>query len=82
MRSGDSYLAPSYNVALQTMQPVVRLIEDIGKMELTVMRWGLVPFWIPVANCVISPIVPVGRKQRFGSVRPEPRSSDRLIAEG
>ncbi|SPE17983.1 putative SOS response-associated peptidase YoqW [Candidatus Sulfotelmatomonas gaucii] len=40
-----SYFAPSYNVAPQTFQPVVRLSEDTGDRELTVMRWGLVPFW-------------------------------------
>ena len=41
----DSYLAPSYNVAPQSMQPVVRLNTETGVRELTVMRWGLVPFW-------------------------------------
>jgi putative SOS response-associated peptidase YedK len=41
----DSYFAPSYNVAPQTFQPVVRLNPDSGERELTVMRWGLVPFW-------------------------------------
>lgn len=41
----DSYFAPSYNVAPQSLQPVVRLDSETGKRELTVMRWGLVPFW-------------------------------------
>jgi putative SOS response-associated peptidase YedK len=41
----DSYLAPSYNVAPQSFQPVVRLSPETGNRELTVMRWGLVPFW-------------------------------------
>jgi len=41
----DSYLAPSYNVAPQSFQPVVRLSPETGERELTVMRWGLVPFW-------------------------------------
>lgn len=41
----DSYLAPSYNVAPQSFQPVVRLDPETGDRELTVMRWGLVPFW-------------------------------------
>ena len=41
----DSYLAPSYNVAPQSFQPVVRLSPDTGERELTIMRWGLVPFW-------------------------------------
>jgi putative SOS response-associated peptidase YedK len=41
----DSELAPSFNVAPQTMQPVVRLNRETGQRELTVMRWGLVPYW-------------------------------------
>lgn len=41
----DSYFAPSYNVAPQSLQPVVRLDSETGQRELTVMRWGLVPFW-------------------------------------
>jgi putative SOS response-associated peptidase YedK len=41
----ESYFAPSYNVAPQSMQPVVRLDAETGERELTVMRWGLVPFW-------------------------------------
>jgi putative SOS response-associated peptidase YedK len=41
----ESYLAPSYNVAPQSFQPVVRLAPETDERELTVMRWGLVPFW-------------------------------------
>jgi putative SOS response-associated peptidase YedK len=41
----DTYLAPSYNVAPQSFQPVVRLSSETGERELTVMRWGLVPYW-------------------------------------
>ena len=41
----DSCFAPSFNVAPQTMQPIVRLDIETGQRELTVMRWGLVPFW-------------------------------------
>ncbi|MGA2890996.1 MAG: SOS response-associated peptidase family protein [Terracidiphilus sp.] len=42
----DSYFAPSYNVAPQSFQPVVRLNLETGERELTVMRWGLIPSWI------------------------------------
>jgi putative SOS response-associated peptidase YedK len=38
-------LRPSWNVAPQTFQPVVRLNRDTGERELVLMRWGLVPFW-------------------------------------
>lgn len=51
----DSYLAPSYNVAPRSFQPVVRLNED-GARELAIMRWGLVPFWAKDANSGFSPI--------------------------
>jgi putative SOS response-associated peptidase YedK len=38
----DSSFAPSYNVAPQSLQPVVRLDSETGQRELTIMRWGLV----------------------------------------
>jgi putative SOS response-associated peptidase YedK len=41
----DSYLAPSYNVAPQSLQPVVRLDIETGERELTIVRWGLIPFF-------------------------------------
>ena len=34
----DSYLEPSYNIAPQSFQPVVRLDPETGERELTVMR--------------------------------------------
>ena len=41
----ETNLAPSFNVAPQSFQPLVRLKGETGKNELTVMRWGLVPYW-------------------------------------
>ena len=41
----EAYFAPSYNVAPQSLQPIVRLDSETSERELTVMRWGLVPFW-------------------------------------
>jgi SOS response associated peptidase (SRAP) len=38
-------VAPSYNVAPTTMQPVIVSDRDTGKRALRVMRWGLIPFW-------------------------------------
>ena len=38
-------IVPSFNIAPQTFQPIVRLNRDSGERELTVMRWGLVPWW-------------------------------------
>lgn len=36
---------PSWNVAPQTFQPVVRLNQDTGQREIVLMRWGLIPYW-------------------------------------
>ena len=36
---------PSWNVAPQTFQPVVRLNRDTREREIVMMRWGLIPFW-------------------------------------
>ncbi len=41
----ETNLAPSFNVAPQTFQPVVRVSPETGERELIAMRWGLVPFW-------------------------------------
>ncbi len=38
-------LRQSYNVAPQTIQPIVRLNRETGEREIVLMRWGLVPFW-------------------------------------
>lgn len=39
----ESYLAPSYNVCPQSLQPAVRQDANTGERQLAVMRWGLVP---------------------------------------
>ncbi len=41
----DPDFVPDYNVAPQTMHPVVRRSRDTGDRELARLRWGLVPFW-------------------------------------
>ena len=38
-------LAPDYNVAPSTFQPVIRLHRDTGAREIVAMRWGLVPYF-------------------------------------
>ncbi len=35
----------SYNIAPQSVQPVVRQSQDSGAREFALARWGLVPFW-------------------------------------
>jgi len=39
------WFVPSYNVAPQSVQPVVRLSRESGEREIALLRWGLVPFW-------------------------------------
>ena len=39
----DVALAPDYNIAPTTFEPVVRVGRDSGEPELELMRWGLVP---------------------------------------
>ena len=38
-------ILPSYNIAPQTDQPIVRLNRDSNERELALLRWGLVPFF-------------------------------------
>lgn len=38
-------ILPSYNIAPQTSQPIVRLNRDTAERELALLRWGLVPFF-------------------------------------
>jgi putative SOS response-associated peptidase YedK len=53
---------PSYNVAPQTFQPVIRLNRGTGEREIVLMRWGLIPFWILLANSVTRPILQFARR--------------------
>jgi putative SOS response-associated peptidase YedK len=39
----EAPMAPNYNIAPTTFQPVVRLERDSEERELVLMRWGLVP---------------------------------------
>jgi putative SOS response-associated peptidase YedK len=42
----DLVLPPwDYNIAPSTFQPVIRADRDAGEREITLMRWGLVPFF-------------------------------------
>jgi putative SOS response-associated peptidase YedK len=50
------WFAPSFNVAPQSVQPVVRLSRDSGNREFALMRWGLVPAWAKDAKIGYSTI--------------------------
>ena len=43
-------VAPDYNVAPTSMQPVIRLNRESGARELALMRWGLIPFFAKSAK--------------------------------
>jgi putative SOS response-associated peptidase YedK len=64
-RIGDAFRAgipdhldflPSYNIAPQSFQPIVRLSADTEERELALMRWGLIPFWAKDAKIGFSTI--------------------------
>jgi putative SOS response-associated peptidase YedK len=48
----DRELGPTYNAAPQSLQPVIRLNSETGEREIAIMKWGLVPYWIPLANSI------------------------------
>jgi putative SOS response-associated peptidase YedK len=50
------WFAPSFNVAPQSVQPVVRLDRDNGQREFALLRWGLVPFWAKDSKLAFSTI--------------------------
>ncbi len=50
------WFGPSFNIAPQSTQPVVRVNADTGKPEFALMRWGLVPYWAKDAKIGYSTI--------------------------
>ena len=39
----DVHLAPDYNIAPSTFQPIIRSSPEDGEREIVLMRWGLIP---------------------------------------
>jgi hypothetical protein len=63
----------SFNVAPQTFQPVIRLNRDTGEREIVLMRWGLIPYWILLANPggaaeVSAPLGGASRRERVAGL--------------
>jgi putative SOS response-associated peptidase YedK len=50
------WFVPSFNVAPQSVQPVVRLDPNDRKLEFAMLRWGLVPHWAKDAKLGFSTI--------------------------
>ncbi len=54
-------IAPSYNIAPTTIQPVIVQDRDTGERGVRVMRWGLIPVWAKDAKALgLSTINEVG----------------------
>ena len=53
--------APSWNVAPQTFQPIIRLNRDTREREIVMMRWDPIPYWILLANSEAAPEVSENR---------------------
>lgn len=49
-------ILPSYNIAPQSFQPVIRLDAETQQRELALLRWGLIPFWAKDAKIGYSTI--------------------------
>ena len=43
-------VAPDFNVAPTSMQPVIRLNRESGEREIVLMRWGLIPYFAQSAT--------------------------------
>ena len=39
----DVHLAPDFNIAPSTFQPIIRSSSEDGEREVVLMRWGLIP---------------------------------------
>jgi putative SOS response-associated peptidase YedK len=48
-------ISATYNAAPQSVQPIIRL-SPIGKPEMVMARWGLIPFWAKDAKIAYSTI--------------------------
>lgn len=68
----DSELAPTYNAAPQTLQPVIRLSAETGEREIALMKWGLVPYWSKTVKLNYSTINADADKLTTSSVWREP----------
>lgn len=68
----DSELAPTYNAAPQSFQPVIRLNPETGEREIALMKWGLVPNWSKTIRLKYSTINADSAKLTTSSVWREP----------
>ena len=68
----DSELAPTYNAAPQSFQPVIRLNQDTGEREIALMKWGLVPYWSKTVKLNYNTINAQADKLMISSVWREP----------
>lgn len=75
----DSELAPTYNAAPQTFQPVIRLNAETGEREIAMMKWGLVPYWSKTVKLTYSTINADADKLTTSGVWREPFKHRRCL---
>ena len=75
----DSELAPTYNAAPQSMQPVIRLNYETGEREIALMKWGLVPYWSKTVKLRYSTINADAAKLTTSGVWREPFKHRRCL---
>jgi putative SOS response-associated peptidase YedK len=56
------YILPSYNIAPQSSQPIVRLNRDTAERELAQLRWGLVLFFAKNSKIGLSVLAACGSR--------------------
>jgi putative SOS response-associated peptidase YedK len=75
----DAELAPTYNAAPQSFQPVIRLGPETGEREIAMMKWGLVPWWSKTVKFGYSTINADADKLTTSSVWREPFRQRRCL---
>jgi putative SOS response-associated peptidase YedK len=62
--------APSWNVAPQTFQPIIRLDRDTREREIVIIRWDPIPYYILLTNSEAAPEVSENRTLQVLSEKP------------
>ena len=75
----DPELAPTYNAAPQTFQPVIRLNSETDEREIAIMKWGLVPYWSKTVNLPYTTINASADKLTSSAVWREPFKHRRCL---
>jgi putative SOS response-associated peptidase YedK len=72
-------VTPSYNIAPQTMQPVIRLDRETGNREAAMMRWGLLPYFAKDTKPSYSTVNARSETVTTGAIYREPLKKRRCL---